>query len=45
MLVVMVCGRQLDQSLQKRLLRLGFDEPYLFPDFMRFEKPSRIEMR
>jgi len=44
MLVVMVCGRELDQALQKRFLRLGFYEPYLLPNFMRLEKPPRIEV-
>src|SRR5580693_7406534 len=35
----------LNQALQEGLLRLRFNEPYLFPKFMSFEEFLRIEMR
>jgi len=42
---VMMKGRgNLDDSLQKRFFRLGFNQPDLFPHFVRFEKLARIEV-
>lgn len=38
MFIMVVGCRQLDQPLKKRFFRLGFNEPYLFPDFMRLKK-------
>ena len=42
--VVMKCRGNLYDSLQKRLFRLGFNEPDFFPHFVRFKKLARIEM-
>ena len=44
-MTVMKRRGDLDQALQERLLRLGFNEPYFFPEFMSLEEFLRIEMR
>ena len=38
-------GGDLYQALQESFLRLGFDDPYLFPEFVSFEESLRVEMR
>jgi len=43
--MVVKSGSDLDQALQERFLRLGFDEPYLFPEFMGLEESLLVEMR
>lgn len=34
--VMVIGGSELNEALQKSFLRLGFDEPDFFPDFMSF---------
>jgi len=44
-LIMVECGGELDQTLQESFLRLGFDQPDFFPDFMGFKEFSGIEVR
>ena len=42
--IVVKSGGDLDQALQKRLFRLGFDQPNFLPDLVSFEKFLRVEV-
>lgn len=43
--VMMKCRRDLNDSLQKRLLRLGRAQPKFLPGFVCLEELTRVEMR
>jgi hypothetical protein len=42
--VVMKCRGNLYDSLQKRLFRLGFNQPDFFPHFVRLKILARVEV-
>lgn len=44
-MTMMKRGCDLDQALQECFFRLGFDEPYLFPELVSLEEFLRVEVR